>query len=127
MRISDWSSDVCSSDLFLLNLAKIVPALLAGNTLVLKPSPFTPYSALLFGQIAEEIGLPRGVLNIITGGPDVGSLLTTDSRVDLVTFTGSEGVGAAIMAQAAPTLKRVHLELGGKSADRKSTRLNSSH
>lgn len=101
---------------FLLNLAKITPALLAGNTLVLKPSPFTPYSALLFGEIAEEIGLPRGVLNILTGGPDVGSLLTTDPRVDLVTFTGSEAVGAAIMAQAAPTLKKVHLELGGKSA-----------
>ncbi|MDB5686502.1 MAG: aldehyde dehydrogenase [Rhizorhabdus sp.] len=101
---------------FLLNLAKITPALLAGNTLVLKPSPFTPYSALLFGEIAEEIGLPKGVLNILTGGPDVGSLLTTDPRVDLVTFTGSEAVGAAIMAQAAPTLKKVHLELGGKSA-----------
>lgn len=101
---------------FLLNLAKIVPALLAGNTLVLKPSPFTPYSALLFGEIAEEIGLPAGVLNIVTGGPDVGTTLTTDPRVDLVTFTGSEQVGAAIMAQAAPTLKRVHLELGGKSA-----------
>ena len=101
---------------FLLNLAKIVPALLAGNTLVLKPSPFTPYSALLFGEIADEIGLPPGVLNVVTGGPDVGNLLTTDPRVDLVTFTGSEGVGAAIMAQAAPTLKRVHLELGGKSA-----------
>ncbi len=101
---------------FLLNLAKITPALLAGNTLVLKPSPFTPYSALLFGEIAEEIGLPKGVLNILTGGPDVGSLLTTDPRVDLVTFTGSEAVGAAIMGQAAPTLKKVHLELGGKSA-----------
>jgi len=101
---------------FLLNLAKIVPALLAGNTLVLKPSPFTPFSALLFGEIAQEIGLPKGVLNIVTGGPDVGSLLTTDPRVDLVSFTGSETVGAAIMAQAAPTLKRVHLELGGKSA-----------
>lgn len=101
---------------FLLNLAKIVPALLAGNTLVLKPSPFTPYSALLFGRIAEKIGLPPGVLNIVTGGQDVGAVLTTDPRVDLVTFTGSEGVGAAIMAQAAPTLKRVHLELGGKSA-----------
>lgn len=101
---------------FLLNLAKIVPALLAGNTLVLKPSPFTPYSALLFGEIAEAIGLPKGVLNIVTGGPDVGALLSSDPRVDLVTFTGSEGVGAAIMAQAAPTLKRVHLELGGKSA-----------
>jgi len=101
---------------FLLNLAKIVPALLAGNTLVLKPSPFTPYSALLFGEVAEEIGLPAGVLNIVTGGADVGALLTTDPRVDLVSFTGSEQVGASIMAQAAPTLKRVHLELGGKSA-----------
>lgn len=101
---------------FLLNLAKITPALLAGNTLVLKPSPFTPFSALLFGAVAEEIGLPKGVLNIVTGGPEVGTLLTTDPRVDMVTFTGSEAVGAAIMGQAAPTLKRVHLELGGKSA-----------
>jgi aldehyde dehydrogenase (NAD+) len=101
---------------FLLNLAKIVPALLAGNTLVLKPSPFTPYSALLFGEIAEEIGLPKGVLNIVTGGADVGSLLSSHPGVDMVTFTGSEAVGVSIMQQAAPTLKRVHLELGGKSA-----------
>lgn len=101
---------------FLLNLAKIAPALLAGNALVLKPSPFTPFSALLFGEIADEVGLPAGILNIVTGGAEVGTLLTTDPRVDLVSFTGSEGVGAAIMAQAAPTLKRVHLELGGKSA-----------
>ena len=101
---------------FLLNLAKITPALLAGNTLVLKPSQFTPYSALLFGEIADEIGLPKGVLNIVTGGPAVGALLGSDPRVDMVTFTGSETVGIAIMQQAAPTLKRVHLELGGKSA-----------
>src|ERR1700677_3620932 len=101
---------------FLLNLAKIVPALLAGNTLVLKPSPFTPYSALLFGEIAEQIGLPKGVLNIVTGGVDVGSLLSSDPAVDMVSFTGSETVGIAIMQQAAATLKRVHLELGGKSA-----------
>jgi acyl-CoA reductase-like NAD-dependent aldehyde dehydrogenase len=101
---------------FLINLAKIVPALLAGNALVLKPSPFTPYSALLFGDVADEIGLPKGVLNIITGGPAVGSLLGSDPRVDMVAFTGSETVGIAIMQQAAPTLKRVHLELGGKSA-----------
>jgi aldehyde dehydrogenase (NAD+) len=94
---------------FLLNLAKIVPALLAGNTLVLKPSPFTPFSALLFGEVAEEAGIPPGVLNIITGGAEVGTLLTTDPRVDLVTFTGSEAVGIAIMTQAAPTLKRLHL------------------
>lgn len=101
---------------FLLNLAKLTPALLAGNTLVLKPSPFTPFSALLLGEVAEEIGLPKGVLNIVTGGAEVGTTLTTDERVDMVTFTGSEAVGAAIMAQAAPSLKRVHLELGGKSA-----------
>lgn len=101
---------------FLLNLAKIGPALMAGCTMVLKPSPFTPYSALLFGQICDEIGLPAGVLNIVTGGTSEGQLLCTDPRVDMVTFTGSEGVGASIMAQAAPTLKKVHLELGGKSA-----------
>ncbi|TDV72646.1 aldehyde dehydrogenase family protein [Pseudomonas sp. LP_7_YM] len=101
---------------FLLNLAKIFPALLAGNTLVLKPSPFTPYSALLFGQLAERIGLPAGVLNIVTGGPQVGAMLSTDPRVDMVSFTGSEAVGISIMSQASATLKRVHLELGGKSA-----------
>jgi aldehyde dehydrogenase (NAD+) len=101
---------------FLLNLAKITPALLAGNTLVLKPSPFTPFSALLFGEVADEIGLPPGVLNIVTGGAEVGGLLTTDPDVDMVTFTGSEAVGIAIATQAAATLKRVHLELGGKSA-----------
>lgn len=100
----------------LLNLSKVVPALLTGNTMVLKPSPFTPFSALLFGEIATEIGLPAGVLNVVTGGVDVGAMLTSDPRIDMVSFTGSEGVGASIMAQAAPTLKRVHLELGGKSA-----------
>ena len=101
---------------FLLNLSKIAPVLLAGNTLVLKPSAFTPFSALLFGEAADEAGLPPGVLNIVNGGAEVGMLLTTDPRVDMVSFTGSEAVGATIMAQAAPTLKRVHLELGGKSA-----------
>jgi aldehyde dehydrogenase (NAD+) len=101
---------------FLLNLAKIGPALMAGCTMILKPSQFTPYSALLFGEICDEIGLPKGVLNIVTGCIAEGQLLCTDERVDMVTFTGSEIVGAAIMAQAAPTLKKVHLELGGKSA-----------
>jgi aldehyde dehydrogenase (NAD+) len=101
---------------FLLNLAKIGPALMAGCTMILKPSQFTPFSALLFGEICKEIGLPKGVLNIVTGGIAEGQLLCTDERVDMVTFTGSEGVGATIMAQAAPTLKKVHLELGGKSA-----------
>lgn len=101
---------------FLLNMSKVVPALLAGCTLVLKPSPFTPYSALLFGRIADEVGLPKGVLNVVTGGVDVAQLLTTHKDVDLVSFTGSDKVGALIMAQAAPTLKRVVMELGGKSA-----------
>lgn len=100
---------------FLLNINKAVPALLTGNTVILKPSPFTPYSALLLGELAIEAQLPAGVLNIVTGGPEVGSQLTQDPRVDLITFTGSEQVGAAILKQSANTLKKVHLELGGKS------------
>ncbi len=101
---------------FFLNLGKIIPAMAVGCTVVLKPSPYTPFEALLLGEIAREVGLPEGVLNIVTGGKDVGEMLTTDKRVDLITFTGSDVVGAAIQAQSAPTLKRVLLELGGKSA-----------
>jgi aldehyde dehydrogenase (NAD+) len=101
---------------FMLNLVKSVPALLMGNTVVLKPSPYTPFSALLFGEIAREAGLPAGAFNVITGDKDVGEFLTSDKRIRLVTFTGSTGVGAAIMGQAAPTLKKLLLELGGKSA-----------
>lgn len=101
---------------FMLNLVKVVPALLMGNSVVVKPSPYTPFEALLLGEVATAAGLPKGVLNIVTGGKDVGEKLTTDIRVGLVTFTGSDQVGAAIMAQAAPTLKRVIMELGGKSA-----------
>ena len=101
---------------FLLNMAKVVPALLAGCTIVLKPSPFTPFSALLFGQIADEVGLPKGVLNVVNGGLDCAKLLTEHKAIDMVTFTGSDKVGALIAAQAAPTLKKVHTELGGKSA-----------
>ena len=99
-----------------LNLVKLGPALAVGCTMVLKPAPLTPLQGLLLGDIAEEAGLPPGVLNVVTGGPDVGELLTTDERVDLVTFTGSDTVGASVMAQASPTVKRVLLELGGKSA-----------
>ena len=101
---------------FLLNLSKIVPALLTGNTVVLKPSPFTPFSALLFGQVADEVGLPPGVLNIVTGGLEVARVLTSHPDVDMISFTGSDKVGAAIMVQAGPTLKRLVMELGGKSA-----------
>lgn len=101
---------------FFLNVGKIVPAMVVGCTVVLKPSPYTPFEALILGEIAEEVGLPKGVLNIVTGGIEVGTALTTDPRVDLVSFTGSDKVGAMIQAQSAPTLKRVLLELGGKSA-----------
>jgi len=101
---------------FFLNLAKIGPALAMGNTMVLKPSPLTPLQALIVAEAAHAAGLPPGVFNVVTGGVDVGEMLTTDPRVDLVTFTGSDLVGAAVMGQAAPGLKRVLLELGGKSA-----------
>lgn len=101
---------------FFLNISKVIPALAVGCTVVLKPSPYTPFSALILGQIADSVELPRGVLNVVTGGAQAGALLTTDPRVDLVTFTGSDAVGALIQAQAAPTLKRLLLELGGKSA-----------
>lgn len=101
---------------YFLNMSKVVPAMAAGCTVVLKPSPYTPFEALVLGEAADAAGLPRGVLNIVTGGADVGAKLTTDPRIDLVSFTGSDQVGAAIQAQAAPTLKRVLLELGGKSA-----------
>ncbi|MBB3862653.1 acyl-CoA reductase-like NAD-dependent aldehyde dehydrogenase [Novosphingobium hassiacum] len=101
---------------FFLNVGKAIPALAVGNTVILKPSPFTPFEALILGEIADEAGLPKGVLNIVTGGKDVGEALTTDKRIDLVSFTGSDAVGAAIQAQSAPTLKRLLLELGGKSA-----------
>jgi acyl-CoA reductase-like NAD-dependent aldehyde dehydrogenase len=99
-----------------LNLAKIVPALLMGNTIVLKPSPFTPLVTLLLADVAHSVGVPPGVLNIVTGGAEVGHGLTSDDRVDLVAFTGSEAVGSAVMTQSAPTIKKVLLELGGKSA-----------
>ena len=101
---------------FFLNIGKVIPALAAGCTVVLKPSPYTPIEALILGEVAEEIGLPKGVLNIVTGDIEAGTLLTTDKRVDLVHFTGSDKVGAMIQAQSAPTLKRCIMELGGKSA-----------
>ncbi len=101
---------------FFLNIMKVAPALGAGCTVVLKPSDFTPIEALLLASAIEEADLPPGVLNVVTGGLDVGGLLTTDPRVDMVTFTGSDVVGAKVMAQASATLKHVVLELGGKSA-----------
>src|ERR1700712_403691 len=100
----------------LVSMTKIAPALVVGNCMVLKPSPFTPFSTLMLGTIADEAGLPPGVLNIITGGAEGGGLMCSDPRVDLVSFTGSDAVGKAVAAQSAHSLKQVHLELGGKSA-----------
>jgi aldehyde dehydrogenase (NAD+) len=102
---------------FLTALWKVMPALVAGNTVILRPSPLTPLSAMIFAEAAEEAELPDGVLNIILeAGVEGAQLLTTHPDVDLVAFTGSTSVGSQVMAQAAPTLKRLQLELGGKSA-----------
>jgi acyl-CoA reductase-like NAD-dependent aldehyde dehydrogenase len=96
---------------------KLIAALMAGNSVILRPSPLTPISSLAFGAAAEAAGLPSGVLSvIIEAGASGAELLTTDTRIDMVSFTGSTSVGRQILAQAAPTVKRVALELGGKSA-----------
>lgn len=100
-----------------INLAKIGPALAAGNTVVLKPAPDTPWCAAFLGELAQRTDLPPGVLNIVTSDDhSVGAMLTSDPRVDMVSFTGSTATGRAVMAAAAPTVKKVFLELGGKSA-----------
>jgi aldehyde dehydrogenase (NAD+) len=99
----------------LLNLWKIGPALATGNTMVLKPSPYTPFSALILADAAAEAGLPAGVFNVVTGGIDEARALTEHPDVAILTFTGSNVVGRQVMSQAAGTLKRVVLELGGKS------------
>jgi aldehyde dehydrogenase (NAD+) len=100
-----------------LNVFKVAPALAAGCTAVLKPSPYTPLDALLLGEIADEAGLPPGVLNVVTGDVDAGTELTRNRMVDMVSFTGSDAVGRLVYAQAADSLKKVVLELGGKSAN----------
>jgi aldehyde dehydrogenase (NAD+) len=105
---------------FMLNLSKITPALAAGNTMVLKPAPDTPWSATFIGRLAaEQTDIPPGVLNVVTAGDkaEVGEVLTGDPRVDMISFTGSTATGRRIMARGAETLKKVFLELGGKSAN----------
>ncbi len=101
-----------------INLAKIGPALAAGCTVVLKPAPDTPWLAYELGRlVAEHTDIPPGVFNVVAPRDNtVAAKLTTDPRVDMVSFTGSTATGRAIMAAAAPTLKKVFLELGGKSA-----------
>ncbi len=96
---------------------KIAPALAAGNTVVAKPSEITPATATMLGELAAEIGLPRGVLNIVHGsGPAVGEPLVLHPAVKAVSFTGSTAVGRRIAGLAGPQLKKVSLELGGKNA-----------
>lgn len=95
---------------------KVAPALAAGNTVVLKPASATPLTALLLGQICLEAGIPAGVMNVITGpGKELGETLTTHPLVEKVAFTGETETGREIMRSAAGTIKKVTLELGGKS------------
>ena len=94
---------------------KIGPALAAGCTIVLKPAPGTPLTTLMLGEIIKEAGIPDGVVNIISGGNDAGQAIVEHPDVRMVSLTGSTGTGKKIMKTAADTLKRVHLELGGKA------------
>jgi aldehyde dehydrogenase (NAD+) len=100
-----------------ISLWKVMTALATGNCVILRPSPLTPFSALALGQFAVEAGLPSGVLQVLVeAGSEGALLLTTDRAVDMVSFTGSTEVGSKVAAQAAPSMKRLQLELGGKSA-----------
>ena len=94
---------------------KIMPALVCGNTVVFKPSSNTPLSAVNFLNVLIEAGVPKGVVNMVTGDADVGTAMTTDPRVSVVSFTGSTNVGRQVNQAAAPTFKKVHLEMGGKN------------
>src|SRR4051794_37061178 len=95
---------------------KIVPALVCGNTVVFKPASQTPLSALNFVNVLTEAGVPKGVVNLVTGdGPEVGTPMTSHEAVRVVSFTGSTHVGRVVNQAAAPTFKKVHLEMGGKN------------
>ncbi|WP_298287886.1 aldehyde dehydrogenase family protein [Novosphingobium sp.] len=97
---------------------KVAPALAAGCTMVLKPSEVAPLDAAILAEIIDAAGVPKGVFNLVHGaGPDIGNALTGHPDVDMVSFTGSTRAGIAIATKAAPTIKRVALELGGKSAN----------
>jgi len=99
-------------------VCKAAPAIAAGCTMVLKPSEVTPLNALLFAEILDAAGMPPGVFNLVNGdGPTVGAALAAHPDVDMVSFTGSTRAGVEIAKLAAPTVKRVHQELGGKSAN----------
>ena len=99
-------------------IGKVAPALAAGCTMVLKPSKEAPLNAFLLADIMDEIGLPKGVFNLVSGhGREIGETLSSHPEVDMVSFTGSTSAGVSVSKAAAPTIKRVTLELGGKSAN----------
>ncbi len=98
--------------------AKVAPAIAAGCTMVLKPSEMAPLNALIFAEVMHDAGVPKGVFNLVNGdGPTVGAALSSHPDVDMVSFTGSTRAGIEVARNAAPTVKRVHQELGGKSAN----------
>jgi aldehyde dehydrogenase (NAD+) len=102
----------------LLIAAKVAPALAAGCTMVLKPSELAPLNALVFAEVLHEAGVPAGVFNLVNGdGPTVGVALSSHPGIDMVSFTGSTRAGVEVARNAAPTVKRVAQELGGKSAN----------
>ena len=99
-------------------IGKVAPAIAAGCTMILKPSKEAPLSAFILADILDEIGLPAGVFNLVSGhGSEVGNYMSSHPDVDMVSFTGSTGAGVSVSKSAAPTIKRVTLELGGKSAN----------
>jgi acyl-CoA reductase-like NAD-dependent aldehyde dehydrogenase len=94
---------------------KIMPALVCGNTVVFKPATLTPLSALNFVKVLQDAGVPKGVVNFVTGGAGVGTLMSNHDAVRVVSFTGSSAVGRTVNENAAPGFKKVHLEMGGKN------------
>ena len=99
-------------------ITKVAPAIAAGCTIILKPSEYSPLSALLFAEVMHEAGVPPGVFNLINGdGPVAGTALSVHPDIDMVSFTGSTRAGILVAKNAADTVKRVHQELGGKSAN----------
>ncbi len=94
---------------------KVAPALATGCTMILKPSEIAPFSAYLFAEVLDAAGVPPGVFNLVNGGPSVGAAISSHREVDMVSFTGSTRAGVAVAIAAAPTVKRVTQELGGKS------------
>ena len=108
-QIAPWNYPV------MMAIWKLGPALAAGCTVVLKPAPSTPLTTLMFAELCSEAGIPDGVVNVVTGGNDAGQALVEHPDVRMVSLTGSTETGKRVMTTAAKTLKRVHLELGGKA------------